>query len=44
MGHFYHEAMRFVQHMSLKEWLVALFAVVLVGLVCMRGFGSRSNY
>lgn len=44
MGQLYREAMRFIEHMGLQEWLLALIAVVLVGLVCMRGFGSRSNY
>lgn len=44
MGHFYRDVMRFIEHMDRQEWVLALIAVVVVGLVCMRGFGSRSNY
>ena len=44
MGHFVREAMRFIEHMDTQHWLLALLGVVVVGLICMRGFGSRSNY
>ena len=44
MGHFYREVMQFIQHMDAQQWVLALLAMVLVGLFCMRGFGSRSNY
>lgn len=40
----YHDMMRFVERMDPQEWLLALIAVVVVGLVCMRGYGSRSSY
>ncbi len=44
MRHCYREVMRFIEGMGIQEWLLVLFAAVIVGLVCMRGFGSRSNY
>ena len=44
MWHYYHEAMRVIERMGPQEWLLALLAVVLWGLFCMRGFGSRSSY
>ena len=44
MRQFYREVMQFVEHMDTQEWVLALMAVVVVGLVCMRGFGSRSDY
>lgn len=44
MEQFYREVMRFIQHMDTQEWVLALIGVVIVGLFCMRGFGSRSNY
>jgi hypothetical protein len=27
-----------------NQWIVLAVAVVLVGFICMRGFGSRNNY
>lgn len=44
MGQIYREVVRFIEHMDAQEWVLALLGVVVVGLVCMRGFGSRSNY
>ena len=44
MNRFFREAMRFVEQMDKQEWVLALMAVVVVGLICMRGYGSRSNY
>jgi hypothetical protein len=28
----------------MHHWFLVLIGVALVGLLCMRGFGSRSNY
>jgi hypothetical protein len=44
MGQFCREVMRFIERMDAQDWLLALLAVVVVGLICMRGFGSRSDY
>jgi len=44
MHRFFREAMRFIEQMDKQEWVLALMAVVVVGVICMRGFGSRSNY
>jgi hypothetical protein len=44
MGPWYWTVMRFVEQMDIQEWLLALFGVVIVGLFCLRGFGSRSKY
>jgi hypothetical protein len=44
MSQFYTEAMRFLGRMDAQDWLLALLAVVVIGVFCMRGFGSRSNY
>jgi hypothetical protein len=27
-----------------NQWVVLSVAVLLVGLICMKGFGSRNNY
>ena len=44
MGQFYREVMRFIERMDAQDWLLALLGVVVIGLFCMRGFGSRSDY
>jgi len=37
-------ALSHISHFGPQEWLLTLIAVVIVGAVCMRGFGSRSSY
>ena len=44
MGHFYREIMRYLDHLSPQGWLLVLAGVIIVGLICMRGYGSRSHY
>ncbi len=44
MGQWYREVLRFIDHMDMQEWVLALGALVIVGLVFLRGFGSRTNY
>ena len=44
MDQFCRDVMRFIERMDAQDWLLALLAVVVVGVFCMRGFGSRSNY
>ena len=38
------QVMRVVDRMGTEEWTLALGAMIIVGFVCMRGFGSRSKY
>jgi len=38
------EAMRWIDQMTTTHWFLVLVIVVVIGCVCMRGFGSRSNY
>ncbi|MHC4405325.1 MAG: hypothetical protein ACYTG0_37235 [Planctomycetota bacterium] len=44
MGQWYRVVMQYIENMDIQEWLVAFFGVVVVGLFCLRGFGSRSDY
>ncbi len=44
MGYFLREAMRMVDRLGAQEWFLILGAMIVVGLICMRGFGSRLNY
>lgn len=40
----YDQLMRYVEHMGSTQWIVLVFAVVMFGVLCMRGYGSRSDY
>jgi len=44
MHQFYHQALRIIERMTMQHWFFVLIGVVLVGLFCMRGFGSRTHY
>ena len=44
MNQLFREVMRFIEHLDAQQWLLLLLGVVLIGLFCMRGFGSRSGY
>jgi hypothetical protein len=44
MGHLFQEVVRHVEHMSPRECFWVLAAVIIVGAICLRGFGSRSRY
>ena len=33
-----------VRHFGPQEWFLSLIGVVVLGIVCLRGFGSRSEY
>jgi hypothetical protein len=40
----YDEMMRFVDLLSPQNWMLVLGVVIVVGVFCLRGFGSRSKY
>jgi hypothetical protein len=44
MEHFFNDLVRYVNHMDAQEWVYVLAGMLIVGFVCMRGFGSRSSY
>ncbi|NLX95902.1 MAG: hypothetical protein GXY83_06985 [Rhodopirellula sp.] len=44
LNHAIRDLMRYVDRMGPQEWLFALIGIVLVGMVCLRGYGSRSSY
>jgi hypothetical protein len=39
-----HEVFRFAGRLDPQQWLLVLLVVIIIGLICMRGFGSRSQY
>ncbi|MEI8372945.1 MAG: hypothetical protein WCJ35_08960 [Planctomycetota bacterium] len=38
------EVLAFIDRMEPQHWLIALAGVIVVGLVCMKGMGSRSHH
>ena len=44
MHEFVRQVTRFFDGLDAQQWLLVLIGVVVVGLVCLRGFGSRSDY
>ena len=44
VGHLWRNVMRMVNYMDAQDWLLVLVGVIVVGVFCLRGFGSRSQY
>lgn len=44
LSEIWRELWRYIYRMDTQEWLIALAAVVVIGLFCLRGFGSRSEF
>ena len=44
MSDLYARFMQSVDRLSLQNWLLVFAVVVVIGVICMRGYGSRTNY
>jgi hypothetical protein len=44
MSSFWHGIVHYVDRMGAQQWFFVLAAMIVVAVVCMRGFGSRSQY
>jgi hypothetical protein len=44
MSYYFNMTLRYFDRFNEHQWLWLLIGIVLFGLYCMRGFGSRSNY
>jgi hypothetical protein len=44
MWKLYYSFLRTVEGFDLQEWLIVFAVVVVAGALCLRGFGSRTNY
>jgi len=44
MDHLWQQTMHHVNRMGPHQWELILAAMILVAFICMRGFGSRSQY
>jgi len=39
-----HDVIRYASRLDPQQWLLVLIGVIVVGFLCLRGFGSRSQY
>jgi len=44
MSSLFHQFVDFLCGLNEQEWFLILVAGVVVGFICLRGFGSRSGY
>jgi hypothetical protein len=44
MHHLWQEIVRHIDRMGPREWFLVLASMIVVAIVSMRGFGSRSQY
>ncbi len=41
---FLHSMLRHVERLNFQQYALLVVVIVVIGISCMRGFGSRSNY
>ena len=44
MWRYYDSLMSWLDTLNEREWFILLVAVLIMGAMCLRGFGSRKNY
>ncbi len=44
MSQLYREFLRLFDRLDTQQWLVVLVIAVVVGMICLRGMGSRSSF
>jgi len=44
MTQLYREFLRLFDRLDTQQWLVVLVIAVIVGMICLRGMGSRSSF
>jgi hypothetical protein len=42
--HYVDVVTRTASHLDREHWVILSFVVLVVGLVCLRGYGSRTSY
>ena len=42
--HYFDVVTRFATQLDRQQWVILSFVVLVVGMICLRGFGSRTNY
>lgn len=41
---FFRDVVRFIEHMSMEEYVLLVVVGIIIGALCLRGFGSRTHY
>jgi len=44
MNGVWRKSMRIIENLDTQEWTLVLLGAIVIGIFCMRGFGSRTNY
>lgn len=44
MWYYYNRVMHYTDSLDKQDWFLLLLCVVVIGVVCMRGFGSRAKF
>lgn len=44
LSRYFNMSLHYFDRLSHQQWMYLLIGIVLLGLFCMRGFGSRSTY
>jgi hypothetical protein len=44
MSHLYRDVLHMMERLSVQQWMLVLVVAIVVGVFCLRGFGSRSEY
>ena len=44
MSYFFQETLRLLTRLSAEEYLLLFIVTISLGVLCLRGFGSRSRY
>ena len=44
VSHLWRQALQTIDRMDMQDWVLVLAGMILVAVVCMRGYGSRSSY
>lgn len=44
MSHYYWKIIHLADRLGPQEWFWVLASMILVAVICLRGFGSRSRY
>ncbi|HZZ28033.1 MAG TPA: hypothetical protein VFE46_08530 [Pirellulales bacterium] len=44
MNDIFNHAFQWMNRLDRQDWMLVLIAAVILGFLCLRGFGSRTNY
>lgn len=44
MDKVFRDVLRSIEHFDKQDWMLVMVVVLVLGALCLRGFGSRSNY